>query len=208
MLKLNRLDNLQLEPGAKIVRAAEFQTLLDADAIIAAAEAEAARIRDEARAEYQREKERGYADGLVEGRLEMAEKMIDSVGHAVDYFSGLETKVVELVLKALKRILGELDARERVVHVVRTALAVARTQPRVTLRVAPADAEIARERLAEITQPYPEIHYVEVVADSRLAPAACILETDMGVIDASLDLQLAAIEKSLARSLGAHGGAP
>lgn len=207
MLQLKRLDKLELQPATKIIRSAEFQTLLDAEAIIAAAEAEAERIRAAAREEYESEKQRGYADGLVEGRMEMAEKMIDSVGRAVDYFSGLEHRVVDLVLKALRKILGELDARDRVVNVVRTALAVAKNQSHVTLRVTPADAEIARERLAEITKPYPEIHFLEVVPDSRLAPAACILETELGVIDASLELQLAAIEKSLARSLGAQGGA-
>lgn len=206
MLQLNRLDKLNLEPSGTIIRAVEFQTLIDAETVIAAAEADAERIRAEAREAYERERLRGYANGVVEGRMEMAEKMIDSVGHAVDYFSGLENKVVDLVLKALKKVIGELDARDRVLNVVRTALAVARNQAHVTLRVAPVDAEIARERLAEITQPYPEIHFLEVVPDSRLAPTACILETELGVIDASLDLQLAAIEKSLTKSLGSRGG--
>jgi type III secretion protein L len=206
VLQLTRLELLDMQPAGKIVRADELQTLLDADAIIAAAQAEAQRIVQEAREEFERQKKLGYEDGLNEGKLEMAMKMVDSVGYAVDYFSNLESKVVELVMKALKKILGDLDARDRVVHVVRTAIGAARNQPNVTLRVAPGDAEIARERLTEITGPYPGIHFLEVVPDARLAPTACILETEMGVIDASLDMQLAAIEKSLLRSVGAEGG--
>jgi type III secretion protein L len=206
VLQLTRLDNLDMQPSGKIVRADELQTLLDADAIIGAAQAEAERIVAESREEYERQKKLGYEDGLNEGKLEMAMKMVDSVGYAVDYFSNLENKVVELVLKALKKILGDLDARERVVHVVRTAIGVARNQPNVTLRVSPADAEIARERLNEITGPYPGIHFLEIVPDARLSATACILETEMGVIDASLDMQLAAIEKSLQKSVGGAGG--
>jgi type III secretion protein L len=206
VLQLTRLDNLNMQPEGKIIRAEELRTLLDAEAIIAAAEAERKRIIEEAQAEYERQKQLGYEDGLNEGKLEMAMKMVDSVGYAVDYFGNLENKVVELVLKALRKILGDLDARERVVHVVRTAIGVARNQPNVTLRVCPADAEIARERLNEITGPYPGIHFLEVVPDPRLSATACILETEMGVIDASLDMQLAAIEKSLLKSLGGAAG--
>ena len=43
----------------------------------------------------------------------------------------------------------------------------------------------------------------EVVEDPRLKGAACILETEAGVADASVETQLAAIEKSLKRHLSA-----
>jgi type III secretion protein L len=207
MLRLTCVDRLALEPAQQVVRAAELQTLLDAEGVLAAAAAEAQRIRDSAQEAYAAQREQGYADGLAEGKLEMSMKMIDSVGTAVDYFANLERQVVELVLKALRKILGEYDDQQRVVQVVRTALGLARNQPHVTLRVCPAEAEIAQGRLAEITAAHPHIRYLEVVADARLSPSACLLETELGVIDASLEQQLAAIERSFARSFGAGEGA-
>ena len=57
----------------------------------------------DARTEYERQKQQGYEDGLTEGKLEMAEKMVDSVGRTVDYFAGLEKRIVELVVKATKK---------------------------------------------------------------------------------------------------------
>ena len=206
MLQLNESESFQLEPGAKRVPAEEFQAYLDAQEIVKAGKREAERIIAEAQKTAEQLKQEGYEEGLEEGRLEMAEKMVDSIGRTVDYFSALEGKVVDIVMKALKRILGEMDEDQRVVGVVRSALGLARDQAKVTLRVAPTEAEIAQQKLDEITRPYPGIHFLEVAPDTRLGATDCILETELGVVDASLDVQLKAIENSLASSLGATRG--
>jgi type III secretion protein L len=202
MLQLNISEKFELRPESKRIPAAAYQAYLNAEQTLAAAGAEANRIIARAQEEYEAQKKRGYEDGLEEGRLEAAAKMMDSVGRSIDYFSALESKMVSLVVKALKRILGEMDDTQRVVGVVRSALSVARNEANVTLRVAPAEAEIAKQKLDEITRPYPGIHFLEVVPDSRLASTDCILETQLGVVDAGLETQLAAIEKSLQRSFG------
>lgn len=205
MLELKDLTTLRIAPERKIVRAAEYQACVEAQDIIDRARAAAARIIAQAEEQYARREQEGYEAGLLAGRMEMAEKMVDSVSQAVDYVSGLEQTVVDIVLKALRKILGEMDARDRVVQVVRSALAVARNQRNVVVRVSPAEADAVKSRLDDITRPYPGVHFLEVVADPRLAPGACLLESDIGVVDAGLEVQLAAIEKSLSKSM--HGGA-
>ena len=42
---------------------------------------------------------------------------------------------------------------------------------------------------------------IDVVEDPRLKGPACVLETEAGVADASVDSQLAAIERSIKRHL-------
>ncbi len=204
MLELKDLEKLKIEPGRKVIKAAELETVLDAQAILDAARAEAQRIVDGAQAEFERQSKAGYEDGMTAGRMEIAERMIDSVAKTVNYVSSLERSVVDLVMKAMRKILGEMPDRERVVQVVRSALAVARTQRNVTVRVNPEEAEHVREQLAQITKPYPGVHFLEVAADVRLAKGSCLLESEVGVVDASLDVQLKAIENSLARTLVHH----
>ena len=198
MLQLN--DN-SLAADGKIIPAEQYQAYLDAQGIIAAAQEQAAQIIADAQQEYEAQKLQGFEDGMTEGRLEMAEKMVDSVAKSVDYFSDLEDRMVDLVAKALKKIVGEMDARERIVAVVRHALAVARNQAKITIRACPAEVEVLQERLADIMRPYPAINFIDIVPDSRLDEGGCILETDIGIIDASIDIQLRAIEQSLAKSL-------
>ncbi len=206
MLQLKDLAALNIEPGRKVIRAEELESVLDAHALLETARAEAKRIVDAAQAEFDRRSAAGYEDGMTAGRMEIAERMIDSVAKTVNYVSSLERSVVDIVMKALRKILGDMPDRERVVQVVRNALSVARNQRNVTVRVHPQEAELVQARLAEITQPYPGVRFLEVASDARLAPGACVLESEVGVVDASLEVQLKAIENSLSRTLVQHGG--
>lgn len=190
-----------LLPEGRIIKAAEYQAVLDGEAVIADAHRQAAEILAKAELEYAARKQQGYDDGLQEGRLEMAEKMLDTVASSVDFLSSLESRVVQLVTRVVRKILGDMQQPDRITAVVRNALAVARNETRVTLRVCPGDLETVQDRLREIMQPYPAINFLDVMADSRLRADGCVLETDIGVVDASLDVQLEAIEKSLLKSV-------
>lgn len=198
MLQLNANS---LTAQGKIIPAEEYQAYLDAQGIIAEAKKQAKQIIADAQQEYEDQKQQGFDDGLREGRMEMAEKMVDSVAKSVDYFSDLEDRMVELVVKALKKVVGEMDAHERIVAIVRHALAVTRNQSKVTIRACPTEVEVLQDKLADIMRPYPAINFIDIVPDTRLEVGGCILETDIGVVDASVDVQLNAIERSLAKSL-------
>jgi type III secretion protein L len=50
-------------------------------------------------------------------------------------------------------------------------------------------------------QTFPKIQFLDVQADSRLSANGCVLETEIGVVDATLETQLKAIEKALIRSM-------
>ena len=65
------------------------------------------------------------------------------------------------------------------------------------LKVAPDMVETVNARLNEILVDYPVLERVEVVEDSRLKGPAAIIETEAGIADASVDTQLAAIERSI-----------
>lgn len=201
-----QLNNVRLAPDQKVIRARDYQAYLDAEALLAAARAEADRIVAAAREEFTAQQQLGYQQGLIEGRMEMAERMIDSVSRSVDYFSTMEGQIVEIVMKALRKILGEMDLRDRTVSTVRNALSLARHQSKVHVRVHPTEVQVVQERIQEITRPYPGVQFLDVVADARLDPGGCILESDVGVVDASIEVQLKAIEKSLVKSVGEHGG--
>jgi type III secretion protein L len=76
-----------------------------------------------------------------------------------------------------------------------------RDQKKIILKVSAEDADTVQGRLDELVRAYPGIGLVDVVADSRLTKGQCVLETEIGVIDASLDKQLEIIEKSFRQHL-------
>lgn len=196
MLQLNKS---MLVPDKKVIPAGEYQAYLDAEAIIVEAKKQAEQIIAAAHEEFEVQKKEGFEEGVMEAKLEMAEKMIDSVAKSVDYFQGLEGKLTDLVVKALRKVVGEMDQRERIVAVVRNSLAVARNEQKVMVRVCPEEVPFLQESLTEIMRAYPTINFIDIVPDGRLNPGGCILETDIGIVDASIDVQLKVIEKSLSK---------
>lgn len=195
-----KADSLQLLPEQKVIKAADYAAYVEAQEIIQRARTEADALLAHATEAYEAEKRRGYEDGLMEGQEKIAEKMIDTISEAVNYLGGLEGKVVDIVVQALGRILGEIDKNELILRVVSNALEVARTQKQVTLRVAPAQADHLREKLNELLASFPSINFIDIASDPRLKIGGCILETEMGFVDASVDVQLGAIRKSLLKA--------
>ncbi len=201
MLLLKK-EKFVLQSDSRLVKAADAATVTSATDVIAAAEADAARIREEAKAAYEEERRRGYEKGLADGKEEIIQQKLELVDSSVSFMEGVETKMAEVVMKALRSCVVEIGDKEMVVQIVKKTLAaVIRTQRTVTLHVPPDLVETVRSRVAELKAAYPTIETFDVVEDSRLKGAACVLETEAGVADASAETQLAAIEKSLKRHI-------
>lgn len=206
MLLLSKKD-FKIVSDRRLLKATDMATVRTAEEIIAAAEAEAARIREEAKAAFEAEKTRGYETGMQNGKMEIAMQKLDLVDQSVAFMERVEGKMADIVLKALKSFVTEVGDKEMVVQIVRkTMAAVIRTQRRVTLKVAPAMAPTVRDRLSELRIDYPTVETIDVVEDERLSGPACVLETEAGVADASVETQLAAIERSLKRHLTGGNG--
>ena len=196
---------VRAEPGRKVVKAADYAALRRADEIVADAEAKAREILAKAGAAYEEEKKRGYEDGRDEARIEAAERMIETTSRTIDYFSKIEGQMVELVLGAVHKIFADFDDGERVLLVVKSALAAVRNQKQMTLRVAPQHVETVRGHVNELLAAYPGIGYLDIVGDPRLTGDACILESEIGIVEASVEGQITAMRNTFRKILGARG---
>lgn len=201
MLLINKGDFV-LQSDRRVVKAADVATVRSAADIVAAAEAQAAQIREDAKAAYEEERKKGYDKGIADGKTEIAMQKLDLVDSSVAFMENVEEKMSEIVMKALKSCVAEIGDREMVIQIVRkTMAAVIRTQRQVTLKVAPELVETVRARVSELTATFPTIETFDVVEDPRLKGSACLLETEAGVADASVESQLAAIERSLKKHI-------
>lgn len=195
---------LRMAPGTRIVRREDWLVWCAAEDALNAAQAQAAQVAADARAAYEAERARGHAEGREEAQLEQAERMIEQVGRAVDYFGRVEQRMVELVMQAVQRIVADFDDRARVLAVVKGALAVLRNQKQLTLRVPPAQLAAVQAAHNDLLAAFPGVGYLDVVPDPRLAADACILESEIGVVEASISGQLQALRKAFAAVLGSR----
>ena len=200
MLLLKK-ETFSVESDTPRIAAEDAAALVKAEEVVAAAEAEAAHIREEAAKAYESEKARGYADGLAEGRQEILMQKLDLVDESVKYMASIEGQVCEVVLKALRKCVAEIGDRELVVQIVKKSMqAVVRTQKELVVRVAPDMVASVRERTDTLLADFPAVTKLDVVGDERLTGAACVVETDAGIVEASIDGQLEAIEQSIRKS--------
>lgn len=193
-----------IDPAAQVLHADEATAWADAQALLAHARQEADAIVAGAQAAFEAERERGYAEGREAALLDQAEKMIDTVSRTVEYFARIENEMVELVMAAVRKVVDGFNDRDKVMVVVGNALAVVRNQKHMTLRLNPAEVDIVRAQINNLLAAYPGVGYLDIVADGRLAPAACILESDIGMVEASLEGQLAALRQAFQRTLGSR----
>ena len=188
----------------RVLSGSDRQAWADAQALLDHARAQAEAIVAGAQAAFEEERKRGYTEGREEALLDQAEKMIETVGRTVDYFARVENEMVELVMQAVRKVVDGFDSRETVMVVVRNALAVVRNQKHMTLRLHPEEVEIVRARVNELLAAYPGIGYLDIMADARLVRGACILESEIGMVEASLDGQIEALRNAFQRTLGSR----
>ena len=200
------LDHLttSIDPAAKVISAADVFALRSAEQIVSDAQDQAAKIIAAAEAAYESERQRGYSDGQEEARLDQAEQMIENISQTVDYFSKVEGKMVDLVMQAIRKIIQDFDDDDRVLIAVKSALSVVRHQKQMTLRVNSQQLDAVKSRVNEILAAYPGVGYLDIIADNRLAPDACIVESEIGTIEASIEGQLEALRAAFLKVLGSR----
>ena len=203
---LIKTKGFEVENAEPRVSAEEVGAIATAEQVIAAAEAEARRIAEEAKAAAEAAKKKGYEDGLAEGRAQILMQKLDLLDESVRYMESVELKMADIVMKALKKCVAEIGDKELVVQIVKKSMqAVVRNQRQITVKVAAEMVPVVRARLNEILKDFPSVAAANVVEDAHLSGSACVVETEAGLVEASVEGQLAAIEKSIRKNLNREG---
>ena len=149
----------------------------------------------------------GYQDGVQAGQREsegQIRAIADRVAHSIEEISGLrqrlrheaEEDVVALSIAIARRVLHReitIDPAA-LLGLAKAALEKLDIRELHRVRVHPLIAPLLREQLEKIGMP----HRVEVIADPGLEKGAVVLETGHGQLDASVETQLAEIERGFA----------
>jgi type III secretion protein L len=183
------------------------------------AKAEAKRILAEARAEaqalvqsaetYAREaREAAYQQGREEALQELTEGLIATREARDKALASVEKDILKLAVKIAEKLIGRemKHDRQTMADLVAQALHQARRSEMVTLRVNPADLALVDEQ-RERLNPGGRVRYLDFIADPGVSPKGCLIATDKGAIDASLDTQLRVLERALL-SLAEAGNEP
>lgn len=172
-----------------------------AQALLAEARRSAQAIVDQAKRQAAETVREASSLGQQEG-FSQAEHMREQLsGLEQRMLKEVEAEVVRTALKIAEQLLtAELHHREdAMVDLAATALGHATEAREVFLRVNPKQAEVLRQHRHRLVDALSMAKDVDVREDKKVAAGGVLIQTESGVIDATLETQLAEI----ARVLGA-----
>lgn len=175
--------------GDKRVLAGEVvDAKADADRIRAEANEEAKAIRKAAEDDAARVRALASAEGDAAARAEAAAVIARAQARRDALLLEAESALAQLGAEAARRIVNaELTlAPERIRDVVRGVLDKAKRAREVIVRVHPDDAPLVAS-----------LESVRIEEDASLARGDCVLHTELGELDARIEVQIAALDRAL-----------
>ena len=140
---------------------------------------------------YESERVRGYEDGKAE-----ATKLITETTLKVDRFlQSIEPQVAQLAMSVVQRVLGNFDTRDLVAAAAAHAIADLRREKGLTVTVHPDVVDSVSKEFARLG--VSKLMEVTIEGNPTLDPTACIIASDLAVIDASIKTQLTAIATAI-----------
>lgn len=185
----------------------------EAKKIIADAKAKASQIIEEARYEadmarqqcFDEAKNEGYAQGY-----DLAQRDVEELRQALaiqlqanneEYetkMCQLEYDMVDTVIQIIGNITGiEIEDKDVILHILHRTFMGIEHSGDYQIKVSADDFQIVNDNLDMLYECIREGSTIEVFTDEKLEKNQCLIETDMNVIDCSLDEQL----KNLCREL-------
>ncbi|MEA3121210.1 MAG: type secretion protein, partial [Paraburkholderia sp.] len=175
-----------------------------AKAIVDEAQAQANALSARAQDEYASAAQRGYDAGRQQALADWHERSVRTNEHGRTIAWRNRERLTELVTLAVEEIIGSTDPQALFARAAMAVERIVADGSPVHILVHPADLAAASAAFNEAAQRWREAGRavrLQVRADATLAPGACVCDTDLGAVDASLSLHLAAMQDALSRAL-------
>ncbi len=197
-----RPEEAQTE-AQKIAQAAEERATL----IVQQAQDEAKHITQQAAEQgEERGKREGYQQGYQNGQkaLDFAVERLQVItGRLLDQrqsvLNDLEAQIIELALLIAKKVVKSISAKDRevVIENVRQALHLLSAERQIGIRINPDDLRLSEEELKRVTEALEKEKTIVFYADATIEKGGCLIETDLGNIDARISSQLLELEQHI-----------
>ncbi|HEX4772159.1 MAG TPA: FliH/SctL family protein [Bryobacteraceae bacterium] len=171
----------------------------DANEIIEQAENEAQHILAEARRKAQDIFDSAMKEGYQSGAAQWYDALSNARITRDAYLAGNETALLKLAVRIAEKLIGaELHiAPDAIAGIVAEAVGAVRRAKTLTIQVHPADVAALGQGLSALCTPAGASRTIELVPNASLFRGDCIVESEIGIIDARLETQLKNIERAL-----------
>lgn len=180
----------------KVISAEDFSTLMTAQEIVQRAKEDAEHYRKQVDEECAALREKAKKEGFDEGLSQFNEHLINFEKNVRHLRIELQKQILPLALKAAKKIVSkELEIHpETIVEIVISALAPVTQNHRFTIYVNKADKEALETNKQKIKSILEQVQALSIQERADISPGGCVIETESGIINASIENQWRALE--------------
>ncbi len=189
-----------------------------AEKIINQSKEEAEKIKSNAEAEanevIKTNKEKAYKQGIELGKEEGLKQIVEkfnsltnTLHDSVEEFDQeinermavIREDIVKLSIAISRKIIGQelqLDS-ELIKNIIQDTIRLLDGEEEISIRVSPGDIELLGDYKEQLIALNNGLEKIKIISDESIKEGGCIIETDFGGFDASIDSQLKEIESRL-----------
>jgi type III secretion protein L len=188
----------------KVLKREVYEATREAHDVVALAQQSARKIIEEAERDKAAIFEQAKSDGRVQGLAEWNQLLQQARQKAEELSVSWEQNMLRVAVRIAEKIVGEelKSHPEVIVEIVSEALRANRPGKHLVFQVNEGDVDILRNRI-DVLKRVAVTADVEIVASAKVAPGGCLIESELGIIDARLDTQLKLLEEVLVKSVSA-----
>ena len=181
---------------SKILRSDEFSQLVDIKQLLQEAQEDIQKLHEDTEQECAKLKIQAEEEGFQEGLVKWNTQLIYLDQKVKEMQHEMQKLILPIALKASKKIVGaQLDLNpDTIVEIVQQALKPVRQSHEIKIFVSKEDKaqlETSKEKLKAL---FDQLRILVIEEKDDLTKGSCIIETETGIINASLDNQWKALE--------------
>jgi type III secretion protein L len=191
-------DQIHAAPKTKIIPSDSFSKLADASKVLEHIKEDAEKYRLQIAKESEEIKEHAEMAGYEAGFKKWAEHLVKLENEIEKVHKELQQLVVPVALKAAKKIVGkEIElSPEVIVDIVANNLKAVAQHKHVTIYVNKKDLAILDKNKPLLKELFESLESLSIRPREDITPGGCIIETEMGIINAQLDHRWRVLEKA------------
>jgi type III secretion protein L len=180
-------ERLKIFSEGKIIKQREFAAFVNAESLLDAAHAESQKLMQSAQVEAVRQRELGFQQGWMQAQEKLSVELIRISALRAHALHIERETMARTALAVARQLVDSLDPTLMFDQALRRVSEHVRAERFLSVRVAASDLDSAKRAVQRLMLRCASPRFVDVVVDANLTPASCIIESDMGLVDASLD---------------------
>lgn len=191
-------DRIRIAPQKKIIPAQELTTLQNAVEVLEHIKQDAEQYRLQVTKEGEEVKENAYKEGYADGFEQWTEHLAAFEEKLKALHKEMEQAIIPIALKAAKKMIGrEIElSEETIVDIVASNLKAITQHKKITIYVNKKELDILEKNKTRLRELFENLESFSIRPRDDVAPGGCIIETEIGIINAQMEHRWRVLEKA------------